>query len=69
MNCGVGHRRSSDPMLLWLWHRSAAAAPIRPLAQEFSYAPGVPPPKKRIVKIDFQKNDKNKVKQSIMLSL
>ena len=24
----VGHRRSSDPALLWLWHRLAAAALI-----------------------------------------
>ena len=34
VSCGVGHRRSLDPMLLWLWHRPAAAAAvlIRPLA-------------------------------------
>ena len=31
MSCGVGHRRGSDPALLWLWCRPAAAAPIRPL--------------------------------------
>ena len=34
MSCGVGCRRGSDPMLLWLWHRSAATAPIGPLAWE-----------------------------------
>ena len=25
---GVGHRLGLDPMLLWLWHRPAAVAPI-----------------------------------------
>ena len=34
MSCGVGHRRGSDLVLLWLWHRPAAAALIRPLAWE-----------------------------------
>ena len=34
----MGHRRSSDPTLLWLWHRPVAAAPIRPLAWEPPYA-------------------------------
>ena len=38
MNCGVGCRRSSDPELLWPWHRLAATAPIRPLAWEPPYA-------------------------------
>ena len=27
-SCGVGHRQGSDPMLLWLWCRPAAAALI-----------------------------------------
>jgi len=39
-NCGVGHRRGSDPVLLWLWHRTAATAPIRPLAWESTSATG-----------------------------
>ena len=34
MSCGVGHRRGSDPTLLWLWRRPEATAPIRPLAWE-----------------------------------
>ena len=38
MSCGVGHRRGSDLALLWLWHRPAATAPIRPLAWEPPYA-------------------------------
>ena len=41
MSCGVGHRQSLDPALLWLWHRPAAAAPIGPLAWESPYAVGV----------------------------
>ena len=40
MSCGLGRRLCSDPTLLWLWCRSAAAAPVRPLAQEFLYASG-----------------------------
>ena len=34
MSCGVGCSGGSDPMLLWLWHRPMATAPIRPLAWE-----------------------------------
>ena len=41
MSCGVGCRHNSDPMLLWLWCRPAAIAPIRPLAWEPPYATGV----------------------------
>ena len=40
VSCGVGHRCSSDPALLWLWRRPAAAALIRPLAWEPPYAVG-----------------------------
>ena len=40
MTCGVGHRRSSDPVLLWLWHRLAVTALIRPPAWEPPYAAG-----------------------------
>ena len=36
VSCGVGGRCSSDPMLLWLWCRPSAVAPIRPLAWELS---------------------------------
>ena len=37
MRYGVGHRRGSDLVLLWLWCRLAAAAPIQPLAWEPPY--------------------------------
>ena len=54
MSCGVGHRLGLDPVLLWLWHRLAAAALIRPLAWEPPYALGAalkrPKKKKKISK-------------------
>ena len=40
MRCGVVYRCGSDPALLWIWHRLAAGAPIRPLAWEPPYAMG-----------------------------
>ena len=40
MSCGVGHRRGSDLVLLWLWCGPAAASPIHPLAWELPYAEG-----------------------------
>jgi len=43
--CGVGHRHGSDPMLLWLWHRLAATALIRPLAWKPLHAVGAAPEK------------------------
>ena len=39
-SCGVGRRHGSDPKVLWLWCRSVATAPIRPLAWELLYATG-----------------------------
>ena len=38
--CGVGRRLSLDLVLLCLWRRPVAAAPIRPLACEPPYAAG-----------------------------
>ena len=40
MSCAVGRRCGSDPVLLWLWCRSAAVAPIGLLAWEPPYAEG-----------------------------
>ena len=45
MSCGVGHRRGSDPALLWLWRRLVATALIRALAWELPYAVGAAPEK------------------------
>ena len=57
MSCGVGHRRSLDPALLWLWRRLAAAARIRPLAWEPAYATGA-----ALEKAKRQKNKNKKTK-------
>ena len=38
VSCSVGCRCGSDPVLLWLWHRPVATAPIRPLAWEPPHA-------------------------------
>ena len=35
-SCSGGGRGGSDPTLVWLWHKPAAAALIRPLAWELS---------------------------------
>ena len=40
MSCDVGHRHGSDPALLWLWHRPAAAALIQPLVWELPFVTG-----------------------------
>ena len=40
MSCGVGQRRGSDPLLLWLWRRPAVEAPFGPLAWEPPYVTG-----------------------------
>ena len=40
VSCGVGCRCGLDLSLLWLWHRPAATALIRPLAWELPYALG-----------------------------
>ena len=41
MSCSVGCRRDSDPLLLWLYLRLAAVAPIRSLAWGVPYAAGL----------------------------
>ena len=41
MSCGVALRFSLDLVLLWLWHKPAAAAPIPSLAWECPRAAGV----------------------------
>ena len=54
MSCGAGRRCSSDPMLLWLWCRPAAAAPIQPLAWELPYATGAALKKQEYKKYCFK---------------
>ena len=36
----VAARCGSDPSLLWLWHKPAAATPFRPLSWELPHATG-----------------------------
>ena len=57
MSCGVAHRCSSDPALLWLWCRPATEALIRPLAWKPPYAAGAALKSKKKKKI--QKNKKH----------
>ena len=52
MSCGVGCRCGLDPVLLWLWHRPAATALIRPLAWE--------PPSARGAALEKTKRQKKK---------
>ena len=47
MSCGVGRRHGLDLVLLWLWRKPAATAPIQPLAWEPLYAVGVAPKSKK----------------------
>ena len=62
MSRGVGCRQASDPVLLWLWRRPVATAPIQPLAWEPPYAAGAaqeiattttttPPTKKKLLEL------------------
>ena len=55
MSCGVRHRHGLDPVLLWLWHRPVATAPIKPLAWEHPCAEGVA--------LEKEKKDKKKKKK------
>ena len=60
MSCGVGHRRGSGLVLLWLWCRLAAVAPIGPLAWEPPCAAGAD--------LKRQKKKKKKKKECVIYS-
>ena len=47
MSCGLDRRHSSVLALLWLWHRLAAVAPVRPLAWEPPHVAGAALKKKK----------------------
>ena len=47
VSCSVGHRCGLNMALLWLWRRLAAAAPMRCLVWELSYAACVALKKKK----------------------
>ena len=61
MSCGVGHRHSSDPALLWLWYRLAAVALIRFLVWEPPYVVGVAPQNRKKQKTKTNKQTKKAV--------
>ena len=66
VSCGVGHRRGSDPELLWLWHRLTATAPIRPLAWEPSiYHRSGPRNGKKTKKKKKKKKERKKERKKI----
>ena len=56
MSCDAGCRRGSDPPLLWLCHRPAATARIRPLAWDPPYAACVALKRQKKKKKYFYKN-------------
>ena len=64
MSCGVGHRRTLDPALLWLWRRLTATAPIRPLAWEPPYATEVA---QEMAKRQKQTNKQQLLKRKVKL--
>ena len=61
MSCGVDHRHSSDLVLLWLWRRPVATAPIQPLAWEPPYAAGAAQEIATTTKDKKKKEDKIKL--------
>ena len=63
MSCGVGCRCGSDPVLLWLWRRPVATAPIGPLAWEPPYAAGAALEKTKRQKKKKKKKRKKKKKE------
>ena len=60
MSCGVGRRRDSDLALLWLLHRPAATAPIRPLTWEPPHAEGTPLKRQKDERKNERTNERKK---------
>ena len=61
MSCSVDCRHGLDLALLWLWCRTPAAAPIRPLAWELPHASGAALKSKR-------KKEKEKEKEKSLIA-
>ena len=68
MNCGVGHRHGSDPVLLSLWCRLAATALIQPLAWELPYAEGAAIKKTKRQKKKKKEKKKERTRETIYIS-
>ena len=60
MTCGVGHRHGSDLVLVWLWYRPAAIAPIGPLAWDPLYAAGAALKSKKKKEKEKERNTREK---------
>ena len=58
-----------DPMLLWLWCRPVAIAPIRPLAWELPYALGVAQKKQKKKKKNKKRKKKKETKKTLFCLL
>ena len=67
MSCGVGHRLTLDPVLLWLWHKPVATAPMKPLAWEPPYAVGSGPRKGKKTEKDRGKKKKGEWRLEMLL--
>ena len=65
MSCGVGCSHRSDLALLWLWHRLAVTALIRPLAWGPPYAAGAALEKTKRQKDKKKKKKKKKKNQGL----
>ena len=68
MSCGVGRRRGSDPVLLWLWYRLVATAPIGPFTWDPPHATGVALEKAKRQKYHKKKLLCEKVFHSVAIS-
>ena len=66
MSCGVGCRLCLDLVLLWLWCRPAAVAPIRPLTWELPYVEGVA---RKSLKKEKKNERKNERKKEVVSSI
>ena len=67
MSCGVGCKHGSDPVLLWLWCRLLAPAPIRPLAWEPPYAVGVALKRQKDKKKEKKKGKEKRCPQNLFV--
>ena len=67
MNYGVGRRRGSDLVWLWLWCRLTAVAPIQPLAWEPPNAVSAALKKKKKKKKEKKRKKRNNSAESKFL--
>lgn len=68
VSCGLSHRCSSGPVLLWLWRRLATVAPIGPRAWELPCASGAALKKEKERKREKKKKKKKKKETNFELA-